>query len=110
MGKTHLSTAICIEAVQLRGKRVRYFSTVKLPQPDAQCVSGQARAPRIFAQRDLLAEIQTFTDSCQVGSVRLPVEVDRPSRLEAVRAVNRNNFVNSRTTPVLADRGRAESD
>jgi DNA replication protein DnaC len=29
-GKTHLATAIGIEAVQRRGKRVRYFSTVEL--------------------------------------------------------------------------------
>jgi DNA replication protein DnaC len=29
-GKTHLATATGIEAVQRRGKRVRYFSTVGL--------------------------------------------------------------------------------
>ncbi|TYZ39019.1 transposase, partial [Ralstonia solanacearum] len=29
-GKTHLATAIGIEAVQRHGKRVRYFSTIEL--------------------------------------------------------------------------------
>ena len=29
-GKTHLASAIGIEAVQRRGKRVRYFSTIEL--------------------------------------------------------------------------------
>ena len=60
-GKTHLATAIGIEAIQRHGKRVRFFSTVELvnalEQEKAQGKAGQIAHRLMYADMVVLDEL-----------------------------------------------------
>ena len=60
-GKTHLATAIGIEAIQRHGRRVRFFSTVELvnalEQEKAQGKAGQIAHRLVYTDLVILDEL-----------------------------------------------------
>ena len=60
-GKTHLATAIGIQAIQRHGRRVRFFSTVELvnalEQEKAQGKAGQIAHRLVYTDLVILDEL-----------------------------------------------------
>lgn len=60
-GKTHLASAVAIEAIQRHGKRVRFFSTVELvnalEQEKAQGKAGQIAHRLVYTDLVILDEL-----------------------------------------------------
>ncbi len=107
-GKTHLASAIGIEAVQRHGKRVRYFSTVEL--------TNALEQEKSIGKQGQIAHKLMYVDLVILDELGYAVQPDRrciavPSALKAIRAHERRDHDQSQLRRVGERvRGRKDDD